>query len=254
MNLNANVQGIGESVILIHGLFGSLSNLNMLTKSLSEYFTVHRLDVRNHGESPHLHAMDYPTMANDILSYMDSQGIVSTNLIGHSMGGKIAMQLAMNHSQRINSLVVVDIAPVTYKNRHDDIIKALSSINLEKIKTIKDADDLLSSDIPEKNIRSFLLQNLVKRSAGFKWRINLKAIESEYPNIVLAPTGSTFDGPTLFLKGNESDYIQAKHKNAIDAFFPNCHLKIIEDTSHWLHAEKPGLFKRIVMNFLLENR
>lgn len=253
MILNSRLQGNGEPVILIHGLFGSLSNLSMLARPLSEHFTVHMVDVRNHGDSPHNEHMDYPTMANDVVHYMDSQGIKSTHLVGHSMGGKISMQIAMNFPERVNRLVVADIAPVTYGNLHDSVLEGLSVIDLKNIKSRKEAEQILSDHVNEPDVRSFLLKNLAKTSCGdHRWRINLKGIHSNYSNIVLAPTGAPFHGPTLFVKGSESNYIEAKHRNAVSRLFPNAQLKIIEGTGHWLHAQKPDLFKRVVMSFLQE--
>lgn len=253
MILNSRVQGNGESVILIHGLFGSLINLSMLSKSLSEYFTVHIIDVRNHGDSPHNEHMDYNTMANDVIRYMDNLGIKSTHLVGHSMGGKISMQIAMNFPDRVNRLVVADIAPVTYENRHNIILKGLLAIDPKKIKSRKEADQILSTYVNEPEVRSFLLKNLEKTSfETYKWRINLKGIHCNHSNISLGPTGSPFHGSTLFVKGGESNYIEAKHSNAMSRLFPNAQLKIMEGTGHWLHAQKPALFKRVVMSFLLE--
>lgn len=253
MILNSTLRGTGEPVILIHGLFGSLSNLMMLAKPLSETYCVHMVDVRNHGSSPHHEHMDYPSMAQDLVRYMDDQEIDRAHLIGHSMGGKIAMQVAMNFSQRVRYLIVVDIAPVSYENRHDSVLEGLAAIDLNSIKSRKDAEEILSGHVNEADVRSFLLKNLAKTPTGdHRWRINLTGIERNYPNIILAPTGQTFNGPTLFVKGSESNYIEAAHKHTINRLFPRARLKVIPGTGHWLHAQKPALFIKVITSFLSE--
>lgn len=249
--LNYRVTGSGEPLIALHGLFGSLENLGGITHRLSEDYEIHALDLRNHGRSPHADRMDYPAMAADVLAYMDQQGLEKASVLGHSMGGKTAMELALANGNRVDRLIVADIAPVDYSPKHDAIIAGLLKLDLTALKSRTDADKALSESIDEKAVRQFLLKNLVRDDDGFHWRINLDTIANCYGNIAAAPeTSGPFKGPTLFLKGAESAYIQTKHRDAVARLFPNASLRIIPGTSHWLHAEKPDIFANLCQRFL----
>jgi len=255
MKLNFNQQGQPQSsvpaVILLHGLFGSLSNLAGVAKALSDNFCVYQLDLRNHGTSPHDGNMTYPDMANDIIEFMDDHDIQRAHILGHSMGGKVAMQVALNHPERLLKLIVADIAPVTYTQHHNpalDGLQALSQINLE---SRKQADEKLSHYINEQPVRAFLLKNLYREPSGlYKLRLNLPAILNHYESVRETLTGKAFSNPTLFLKGSESAYIQQKHKETILSLFPNAKIKVISGVGHWLHSEKPETFNRLVVQFL----
>jgi esterase len=252
MLLNFLTRGEGPSLILIHGLFGSASNLGMVARGLATDFTVYSLDVRNHGESPHCNTMSYEEMAGDVIEFMDQQKIESCPLLGHSMGGKIAMQVAINHPQRVQRLIVADVAPVTYPSHHQGTLAGLKAVEDDVITSRNQADELLARTIPEAGVRAFLLKSLKRDEEGeFHWQLNRAVIEAEYEQLGSANRGSQYLGEVLFIKGGSSDYILPEHQDAVNALFPNASLKVIDGTGHWLHAEKPTIFNKLVLRFLL---
>jgi len=258
MKLNFNQQGQPQgsapAVILLHGLFGSLSNLAGVAKALSDNFCVYQLDLRNHGASPHDDNMNYPAMASDIVEFMDDHSIEHAHILGHSMGGKIAMQVALNHPERLQKLIVADIAPVTYAQHDNPALDGLKALSQTPLESRRQADEILSQYISEPPVRAFLLKNLYRQESGFyKLRLNLQAVLNHYQSVRETLTGEPFCGPTLFLKGSDSAYIQQKHKETILSLFPNTKIKIISGTGHWLHSEKPDTFNRLVVQFLLNS-
>ena len=251
MLLNHQVTGDGAPIVLIHGLFGALDNLNTLARHLSERYQVINLDVRNHGKSFHQAEMDYPAMVRDVIALLDHLALDTVTLVGHSMGGKIAMELALSHPERIDALVVADIAPVTYTNRHNTVFDALNQIDPATTANRKQALASLTAAGIDMGTAQFLLKNLVKAEQGFQWRFNLPALEENYRAILSEPQqDGSYAGPTLFIKGADSDYILAEHRPQIMRYFPAAKAKIIEGTGHWLHAEKPALFNKLVGNFI----
>lgn len=249
--LHYQQQGSGIDIILIHGLLGSLENLNMVAKSLKDNYRVTNIDVRNHGLSFHENSMTYRELAQDIVTLMEDIGIESSHILGHSMGGKIAMELALEHSEKVEKLIVADIAPVSYPSHHAHIIEGLQSINVENIKSRKDADNQLSTFVDEVGIRQFLLRNLVIKDGKFNFKCNLDNIEKCYQQIMMKYQGDQkFTGETLFIKGGNSTYITTDHRDIIKQLFPNSRAKIIQGAGHWLHAEKPTAFNKIVKDFL----
>ncbi|WOG26708.1 alpha/beta fold hydrolase [Endozoicomonas sp. 8E] len=253
MKLYARQQGEGEPLISVHGLFGSQENLGAINRQLAEKFMVHGLDVRNHGRSPHDDAMDYPVMAADVVEYLDDQQIEKAHLLGHSMGGKVVMEVALTHPDRVNKLAVMDIAPVQYGvRRHDDVFAGLSAVDLETVQKRADADHALRQHIVELAIRTFLLKNLYRNDEGsYCWRMNLEAIHHNYLNISAGNSGKeSFEGDVLFLRGGNSNYILAEHREEVLKRFPKAAMREIADTGHWLHAEKPELVARTLMRFL----
>lgn len=259
VELNHRITGEGAPLIILHGLFGSMDNLGGITRRLQDEWQVHALDQRNHGKSPHTETMDYPAMAADVIAYMDAQGLDKAAILGHSMGGKTAMQVALAAPERVNRVIVADIAPVTYKPRHDNILDGLTSLDLSAVKTRQDADGLLGEYVETPQVRQFLLKNLVRVPEGeqtpgaglYRWRLNLPVIEACYPNLAQAPKGDgVYNGPVLFIKGADSAYIQDKHWDEIRRLFPSAELQIIEGTGHWLHAEKPDAFEALCRAFL----
>lgn len=252
--LNYQQLGQGEHIVLIHGLFGSLENLNMVAKALSQDYCVTSVDVRNHGNSFHQEGMTYNELAKDVITLLDSLSISSCHLLGHSMGGKIAMQIALNYPQRVKKLIVADIAPVEYPAHHLSIIKGLQSINLTKVKKRKDADGQLAQYVEDIGVRQFLLRNITMNEQGqFLFKCNLNNIEQGYQQIMKAnkvQNGQQFEGKTLFIKGGNSDYILAKYQHTITTLFPNAKAKIIQGAGHWLHAEKTVAFNKVVVDFL----
>ncbi|UVW36277.1 alpha/beta fold hydrolase [SAR92 clade bacterium H455] len=245
-------QNSSPAVILIHGMFGSLSNLGVLARSLVADYQVISVDLRNHGDSPHELAMDLPLMAADIVELMDDLGLARATLIGHSLGGKVAMQVALNNPDRVSELVVIDIAPVTYGARQDAALDALNLLAEHTIESRRDADALISEHIAETSVRAFLLKNLSRNPEGdFRLKLNLASINQNYSStLVLAPTGQHYEGPTLFLKGEHSAYIQEKHRSVIEQLFPHSQLEVVADTAHWLHAEKPETVNALIRAFI----
>ena len=254
MTLHYKRAGNGQPVILLHGLFGALDNLGRLARHLSAQFEVISIDLPNHGLSPHSDNVSYEHMASQVSDLLAQLGLKNVAILGHSMGGKVAMQLAIAQPDLINTLLVADIAPVRYTNRHDKVFAALNAIRLDQLSNRKEALDILIAADIDHGTAQFLLKNLVKHDDAFQWRFNLSALEHGYPNIIngLSVSGS-FDKPTLFIKGQLSDYITADHREQINQYFPQVSAKIIQGTGHWLHAEKPDIFGKIVTDFLAKN-
>ncbi|WNC70176.1 alpha/beta fold hydrolase [Thalassotalea nanhaiensis] len=249
--LNHVIRGEGEPLVLIHGLFGSLENLNMVAKTLADHFKVISVDVRNHGSSFHHKSMNYEEMSDDIFALLDHLNINSCDILGHSMGGKIAMQCALSKPERIKKLIVADIAPVEYPPHHNEIIAGLLSINTKEINNRQDADKQLAKYVNEPGVRQFLLKNLIKTESGFTWRANIENVANDYNSIAQGfELRRQFNGPTLFIKGGNSNYITSEHQAVISTLFPLAKAKIIQGAGHWLHAEKTVAFNKIVNDFL----
>ncbi|EAR60832.1 alpha/beta fold hydrolase [Neptuniibacter caesariensis] len=251
MLLNYQVHGEGEPLIILHGLFGTSENWGSQIKSLAEQFQVIAVDMRDHGRSPHTDEISYELMAKDIINLMEHLQLEAAHIIGHSMGGKAAMQLALLHPDRIKKLIIVDIAPVQYTPHHDDVFKGLFSVELPSLKSRGDADKQLANSIPELGVRAFLLKNLYKNENGeFSWRMNLPLLHKQYSNISAAPQGQPYQKPVLFIKGGKSDYLIPKYRDAVIKLFPKADYKVIRDAGHWPHAEKPAKFTDIVLSYL----
>ncbi|MBU2097464.1 MAG: alpha/beta fold hydrolase [Gammaproteobacteria bacterium] len=258
MKLNfKQYSSVGEPLLILHGLFGSLQNWAWHCKKFADYFAVIALDMRNHGASPHDDSMDYPLMAKDVLEFMDDHDIASAHVLGHSMGGKVAMQLALIAPERIKRLVIADVAPVQYggeRGEHDEIFEGLCAIDLAALGSRADADTQLAAHVSDEVVRQFLLSNLVRGdSGGFRWRINLPVLKACYPKLREAPVADKpYTGDVLFLRGDLSDYILPSHRDEVLRHFPKAKVKTITQTGHWLHAEKPETFNRLVTDFLRE--
>lgn len=254
MKLNFDQYGDAASkdpLIIIHGLYGSAANFRGLAKIYSNDFNVYCLDLRNHGNSPHSNEITYSLMAADVVEFMDEQGLDHAHILGHSMGGKTAMQLALNHPERIDKLVLGDIAPVLYPHHHETIFEGLLAMPLAEIGSRGEADKMLSKHVEEAGVRMFLLTNLKRADDGnFAWRINLSALISEYDHIAAAPEGISYDGETLFIRGDLSDYVADEYVPEIMEIFPNAKIETIDDCGHWLHSEKPKEFSEILLRFL----
>ncbi|MGY0217110.1 alpha/beta fold hydrolase [Endozoicomonadaceae bacterium StTr2] len=250
MKLYGKVQGTGQPLVMLHGLFGTHENLGGLSRQLAENYQVHALDLRNHGRSPHVEEMNYPAMAADVREYIEEHQLGSVVVVGHSMGGKVAMQLTLESPELVSSLVVLDIAPAAYGDRHKEIFKGLYSLDLEELSSRAAADQPLAEYVTELPVRQFLLKNLVRGENGFKWRMNLFAIYQGYQNIVSAVSEKCWDGKTLFIRGDQSDYITQQHRNDIVMRFPSAKVVTIEGTGHWLHAEKPAAVLKVINRFL----
>lgn len=253
--MNYVTSGQGPTVLLIHGLFGNLDNLKNLGQALEHKYQVIRIDVPNHGLSEHWQQMDYPLLAKAMINLLDKCQIERAHVIGHSMGGKIAMATALAFPERINSLVAADIAPVAYQSRHDLIFATLESLPLEGHTDRRFAlSHLIAAGIDEATAQ-FLLKNLQRTDDGFRWRINLSGLKRCYPNIIgwynqNSKVQQVYRGPSLFIRGGDSTYVTSEHRGAIMAQFPAAQAKTLEGCGHWLHAQKPAIFNRIVSEFI----
>ncbi len=251
LTLYSKTIGTGPDLVILHGLFGDHQNWSTQARTLSEKFTVHSLDLRNHGRSPHDDQMDYAAMAADVAFTCDQLHIDSTRLIGHSMGGKVAMQLCQTQPERVDQLVVVDIAPRQYPPHHSDVLTGLRALADDPPTSRGQADASLARHVADAGVRAFLLKNLQRNGNGFELRINLDTIERHYSRIAAAvDAGNAYTGPTLFIKGELSDYLKADDRDAIIARFPKSRLKVIGGAGHWPHAEKPAIVSKILMDFL----
>jgi esterase len=253
IQLNYETQGSGPSVVLLHGLFGDLDNLKSLGRALQHDYQVIYVDLRNHGNSPHTPSMNFAEMAADLQQLLSSLKLDAVHLIGHSLGGKVAMEFALRYPKQALSVVAADIAPVAYKANHVAILEALSALDLTTLRTRKEADQALAKSIDNVGIRQFLLKNLRHDADTFCWRLNLAALQHNYLTLTGAVTDGCYTGPILFIKGGASDYLIADHEAAIKQRFNTVELKVIEGAGHWLHAEKPQIFNRLVTAFLAQH-
>jgi pimeloyl-ACP methyl ester carboxylesterase len=255
--LNLRIYGEGVQgllpVLLIHGLFGAASNWRGIARRLAAQRRVLVPDLRNHGDSPWDERMDYPAMAGDIAALLDAQGVERAHLVGHSMGGKVAMWLALTEPQRVGSLVVADVAPLRYESRFGGLIKALLRLPLTDLRDRRDADARLGEGISTPAVRGYLLQNLVQDAQGlWRWRLNLPVIADSMDAILgfPDPEGRQFPGPALFLHGGRSSYVTAEALPRIRALFPLARLRSIPEAGHWIYAEQPEPFTAAVAGFL----
>jgi pimeloyl-ACP methyl ester carboxylesterase len=253
LELNYKTFGQGDPLIILHGLFGTLDNWQTLGKKLAEHYTVYLVDQRNHGRSPHDEAHTYAAMAEDLHHFMESHWIFKAHILGHSMGGKTAMAFARIYPDMVDKLVVVDIAPKAYAGGHEEIFKALQSLDLSAIDSRGEAEDALKAQISNLGIRQFLLKNLTRSKSGdYRWKMNLDALWSHYQDILDTLPGQhpPFEGPTLFVRGGKSDYIQDSDSAVLEQYFPNYQLKTIEKAGHWVHAEAPKALQQALEAFL----
>jgi len=257
----STAESAATPLVLVHGLFGSLENLGMITRLLKDEFHIYGVDLPNHGRSNHVNDISLQSMAEAMLIWMDANGLVQADLVGHSLGGKVCMEFALRYPDRVNRLIVADIAPVTYPRRHDDVFEAFRAVDLSEVKHRADADKLMAPYVPLESTRSFLLNNLKKSTdAGaanaWYWRLNVEGLERDYHKLIQGNTtvSPAFEKPVLFIKGEHSDYILPSHQEAILALFPNASVRVISGTEHWLHAEKPDVFASIVRRFLLQDK
>ena len=249
--------GEGPDLIILHGLFGSGKNWRSFAKKLSKDFRISLVDLRNHGRSPDSEEMDYVVMLEDILLFLEQRTAGSVSVLGHSMGGKTAMQLALRHPQKIQNLIVGDISPVVYTHGdgHRNYLQALSNIPLTHGLTRTEIDKLLSKSIQESTIRSFLLTNLEIRAGQSSWKINLKALEknlNELLDFPIDPMMLPFDGNTLFIAGKNSNYIQTQHQPILHRWFPNHRLVRLKNCGHWIHIQQPEALMKTLKYFLSE--
>ena len=243
--------GQGKPIIILHGLFGSSDNWLTQAKLFAPNYKVFSVDQRNHGQSPHSDDFDYSSMVADLNEFIQDQRISDPVIIGHSMGGKTAMNFALAHPDTISKLVVVDISPKSYNLEHYTIVEGLKAIPIDKLSSRNEADDVLSQHVPEPDVRQFLLKNLQRKSTGgFSWKINLPVIANKLSNVgVDLQFPGQFGKPTLFIRGAKSKYVRDEDWKRITEIFPAAELQTM-DTGHWVQAEKPQEFAEVVMQWL----
>lgn len=251
--LNHKILGEGSPLVILHGLFGSLDNWMTLGKKFSKHHQVILVDQRNHGQSFHDDVFNYEAMADDLKSLLSHLNIEECALLGHSLGGKTAMEFASHYDEKVSRLIVADISPRYYEVHHHNIIKAFYSVPVDQLTSRKEADELLSEKIPEFGIRQFLLKNLDRTKNGFVWKMNLDVIASKIEEVGRGLNqNAKFDRPTMFVRGGASDYIKDNDFNLIHSIFTQSRIETIAGAGHWLHAEKPDAFYEIVSEFLKE--
>ena len=253
MILHTVRMGAGSPVVLLHGLFGAASNWGRVQRRLAADHTVLSIDARNHGASGHDPAFDYPTMAQDVLDTLDAEGVGAAAVLGHSMGGKTAMTLALGAPGRVSRLIVADIAPVAYEPHFRVLADAMLALPLRPGLTRAEASAALEPAAADASVRSFVLQNLrfgatPDRAPG--WRIGLKEIAAGLPAIEGWSAAGHYPGEVLVLRGERSDYVQPEHRPLFRALFPAAHFATLRNAGHWLHADAPEAFVETVQAFL----
>ena len=228
-------------VMIVHGLYGSGRNWGVIAKRLSDQFFVITVDLRNHGDSPWLDTHNYHVMADDLVEVINSLNI-KPNIIGHSMGGKAAMVLALKRPNLVKNLIIADIAPVKYEHDQSQFIEAMQKVDLSKVEKRSDATLALSKFVEDKSLQNFFTQSLDIKAK--RWKLNLKVLRSEMSEILSFPKiESAFSGHALFLKGEKSDYIKPEHRKLIKSLFTKARFATFKEAGHWLHAEKPREFE-----------
>lgn len=252
MELHYRTYGSGPPLIILHGLFGSLNNWQSHAAMLGGHFQVFSLDLRNHGASPHSPVMSYEAVAEDILEFINKHLGAPVHLLGHSMGGKTAMQFSLSHPREVRKLIVVDIRPQGDPPHHQRILNALWSVDFAAVRSREDVDRALVPGIPDLAERQFLTTNVKRRDNGsYEWKMNLRAIADSYAELIGPLTvDGKFSGPALFVSGGRSSYITESDHPAIVRLFPHAEFVEIPRAGHWVHADAPDDFRRVVLEFL----
>lgn len=253
IELKSNILGEGKPFIILHGFLGMSDNWKTIGTKLSEDgYQVHLLDQRNHGRSPHTDEMNYDAMAEDIVHYCREKDLQDIILLGHSMGGKVAMQVAGENPSLVEKLIVVDISPKYYSPHHQQILDSLTALDNESITSRSDAEDFLAGYIKDEGTRLFLLKNLYRKTKDkLSLRLNLQVLKDNVEEVGRAlPSGVKYEKETLFIKGGKSKYITAEDEDLILLHFPAAQIKEIPGAGHWVHAEKMKDFYKMVKDFL----
>jgi len=250
--VHSKIIGEGAPLLILHGYFGMSDNWKSLGNKFGEDFQIHLIDQRNHGRSFHANNFNYDLLVEDIVQYIEHHQLEKVIVLGHSMGGKVAMLFAVKYPTLVAKLIIVDIAPRYYQPHHTDILKALNSVDFLIHNTRKLVDQKIAELIPDIGVRSFLLKNVYWKEKGLlAYRFNLQSLTENNSEVGKAlPSFTTFDGETLFLAGGNSGYITESEVPMIKAHFPKATIKTIANVGHWLHAEKPKAFYELVMRFL----
>ncbi len=251
MNLNYRTEGYGSPLIILHGIFGSADNWLTIARKFGKYRKVYLLDQRNHGKSPHDEDFSYEAMVNDLRLFLLANDIIKPDILGHSMGGKVAMFFAAKYPDMIKKLIVIDISPKSYPVGHDVILEGLKALDIKNLSRRQEADEALAEYVEEVGVRQFLLKNLQRTDSGFAWKMNLDVIYDKIANVGkgLQPEAK-FTHETLFVRGSLSRYILDDDLELIEKHFPHFKLITIQGASHWVHAEKPDEMAEVIGEFL----
>ncbi|MCC7302302.1 MAG: alpha/beta fold hydrolase [Bacteroidia bacterium] len=254
MKLYFRKYGEGPAVIILHGLFGQSDNWNSIARRIGESgFTALPADLRNHGLSPQSEEWDYRMMAEDVAQLIIDNDLESVHLIGHSMGGKAAMQLCLLHPGLVEKMIICDIAPKAYPRQHDDVLNVLLNAPLSSFDSRKEAETYMLGAVPDAGVAQFLLKNIYRSEAGvFAWRFNLPVIARHYAAVTVAIAGPPVNNRVLFLRGDRSSYVRDEDFRDALRLFPNARLETISNSGHWIHAEQPEAFFHSAMRFLNE--
>jgi len=253
MKLNYEEYGGGSPVIILHGLFGSLSNWRATGRALASQFRVINVDLRNHGRSPHAAGLSYEEMADDILALMDDLGLATTRIMGHSLGGKLGMFLADRDPERVRRLLVVDIAPKRYPPWHQDVFEALEAVDLASLASRQQAKQQMAEHVFDASVREFLATNLERRDDAWQWRFNLPALKAAYAeSSEMPPLQGFYAGSVMFLRGAQSSYIVDEDFPLIRQAFPNSCVATLANAQHWPHIEAPEAFLTAARQFFAE--
>lgn len=252
MHLHHKVYGEGSPLLILHGFMGSLDNWHTLASQFGKTHKVYAIDQRNHGKSGHSSKHTLALMVSDVKLFIETHGLNKVSIIGHSMGGKVAMQFALDYPHLVDKLIVVDIAPKQYKRGHDDVFQAIFSVELSKIESRKQAEQMMEPHVPDFGTRQFLLKNLDRKEDGtYGWKMNLQTLHADYDEIIKAVISEgVFEGETLIIKGANSRYINADDELDFNKLFPQNKIVVIPQAGHWVHAEAPQLFFETVNEFL----
>ncbi|MCD6074041.1 MAG: Alpha/beta hydrolase fold [Rhodospirillales bacterium] len=242
-------------MVILHGLFGAGRNWGAIARKLADRFHIYLVDLPNHGDSPSVEQLTYESMADAVAGFLRARGIYGdVCLIGHSMGGKTAMTLALSDAVAMQRLIVADIAPVPYRGHaNGEIIDALSALPLERLKSRGEIDAALAPSVSDPMLRSYLLANLRRDGEGFSWRINLAGLKASLSALHAFPTfadGTRFDGPTLVIEGGRSDYIRTEDRPVMRRLFPEVRFETLPDAGHWVHADAPDAVSTLIANFM----
>jgi pimeloyl-ACP methyl ester carboxylesterase len=248
--------GAGSPIVILHGLFGSARNWQAIAKRLAAHHHVYTLDLRNHGTSPWGDSMSYHDMAEDVAEFVETHALAPATVLGHSMGGKVAMALALSQPALVRRLVVADIAPVTYAHSFLPYVQAMQDLNLAGIARRDEADAALSEQVPDATTRMLLLQNLILHDRHFDWRINLPALAGAASELLGFPQFSNegYQGRALFVHGERSAYVTPAHYTVIRKLFPRAEIVAIAEAGHWLHVDQPVRFLETVQDFFRSDR
>lgn len=250
--LNFKTFGSGDPVVIMHGLFGMLDNWQTIAKKLAEDYMVYIVDLRDHGKSEHTDAFNYQLLAQDVAEFLESEWIHSAYIIGHSMGGKTALQLTADHPDLVEKLVVVDIGMKQYPGGHETIIKALNAVPIDKVQSRQEVEDVLSQYVDEPGVRLFLMKNLSReKTGGYRWKMNLPLLTQHYQDILAAiEIEDIVDTPTMFVRGGKSRYISDEDIQTMSPLFDDVRWETVTDAGHWVHAEQANELLALLRSFL----